>query len=186
MTAFKIDHIHTAAQRTQAAVILHTAMAQFPSGWPTLADAEQELADLSDGAQDPAEGVLLAAFGPDGAMLGWIGGQHSYSAVWELHPLAVAPALQRHGVGRALCRALEEHARKHGAATLMLGTDDEQGDTSAAHVDLYADLPAHLRDLHVTGQHPLAFYRKVGYSVIGIVPDANGPGRPDLLLAKRL
>jgi hypothetical protein len=35
-------------------------------------------------------------------------------------------------------------------------------------------------------RHPLAFYRALGYTLVGVVPDANGPGKPDLLLAKRV
>jgi aminoglycoside 6'-N-acetyltransferase I len=29
-------------------------------------------------------------------------------------------------------------------------------------------------------------YGKVGYYVVGVVPDANGFGKPDILMAKRL
>jgi aminoglycoside 6'-N-acetyltransferase I len=41
-----------------------------------------------------------------------------------------------------------------------------------------------LRDLG--GNHPFLFYRKLGYTVTGVVPDANGPGKPDILMSKRL
>ena len=34
--------------------------------------------------------------------------------------------------------------------------------------------------------HALEFYRKLGYTLIGVVPDANGYGNPDILMAKRL
>ncbi len=32
----------------------------------------------------------------------------------------------------------------------------------------------------------LEFYQKVGYTVVGVVPDANGLGKPDILMAKRI
>ena len=32
----------------------------------------------------------------------------------------------------------------------------------------------------------LTFWRRHGYRVVGLLPDVNGPGRPDILLAKRL
>ena len=34
--------------------------------------------------------------------------------------------------------------------------------------------------------HPFAFYQRLGYEVVGLLPDVNGPGRPDILMAKRL
>ena len=43
-----------------------------------------------------------------------------------------------------------------------------------------------LRDLKTTGAHPLGFWQRVGYTVVGVVPDAEGPGKPTILLAKRI
>jgi aminoglycoside 6'-N-acetyltransferase I len=34
--------------------------------------------------------------------------------------------------------------------------------------------------------HPFGFYRRLGFVLVGVLPDANGPGRPDIFLAKRL
>jgi aminoglycoside 6'-N-acetyltransferase I len=36
------------------------------------------------------------------------------------------------------------------------------------------------------GGHPFAFYQKLGYEVVGVIPDANGFGKPDILMAKRI
>lgn len=36
------------------------------------------------------------------------------------------------------------------------------------------------------GGHPFAFYRLLGYEVVGLLPDANGSGRHDILMAKRV
>lgn len=59
--------------------------------------------------------------------------------------------------------------------------------TSLAGVDLYDDVPRHLAGLHDLGrQHPFLFYRKLGYVVTGVMPDANGRGRPDIFMSKRL
>jgi len=83
--------------------------------------------------------------------------------------------------------ALEDEARKQGGLTIYLGADDEkgEGETSLANVDLYDDLPGKMRDFSA-GTHQSAFYLKLGYTLIGVMPDANGRGRPDLLFGKRL
>ena len=31
-----------------------------------------------------------------------------------------------------------------------------------------------------------ALYQKCGFVIVGVVPDANGPGKPDILMAKRV
>ena len=46
--------------------------------------------------------------------------------------------------------------------------------------------------LQLTGQmhglnwnlHPYEFYQKQGFVIIGVMPDANGLGKPDILMAK--
>ena len=35
-------------------------------------------------------------------------------------------------------------------------------------------------------RHPYEFYQKLGYVIIGAIPDANGFGKPDILMAKRI
>jgi aminoglycoside 6'-N-acetyltransferase I len=34
--------------------------------------------------------------------------------------------------------------------------------------------------------HSYTFYQKCGFAIVGVVPDANGPGKPDILMAKRV
>jgi aminoglycoside 6'-N-acetyltransferase I len=34
--------------------------------------------------------------------------------------------------------------------------------------------------------HPAGFYLRMGFKVVGLIPDANGPGKPDILMAKRV
>jgi aminoglycoside 6'-N-acetyltransferase I len=66
----------------------------------------------------------------------------------------------------------------------MLGTDDEQGGTTLAGISLFPNVLeqlAHIQNLH---RHPYEFYQKLGYVIVGVVPDANGPGKPDILMAK--
>lgn len=52
---------------------------------------------------------------------------------------------------------------------------------------LYRDLPGHISGLRDLGQrHPFLFYRKLGYVVTGLMPDANGRGKPDIYMSKAL
>jgi aminoglycoside 6'-N-acetyltransferase I len=167
----------------EAATVLHAGFAQhWPEAWPSHAAALAEVHDALSGTR-----VALAAVDDD-TLLGWIGaGPTDYGDMtWELHPLVVAPALHGRGVGRALVSALLDELRARGVTTVTLGTDDEDAMTSVGGVDLYPDVLDRLRAIEDHAGHPFGFYRRLGFEVVGIVPDASGPGRPDILMAKRL
>ncbi len=118
---------------------------------------------------------------------GWIGGLKAYAGhVWELHPLVVKRELQSQGIGRALVADFEGRVRERGGHTVHLGTDDERGETTLANLDLYPDPLSHLTRLNNPGRHPYGFYQRVGYTVVGVIPDANGFGKPDIFMAKRI
>jgi aminoglycoside 6'-N-acetyltransferase I len=44
----------------------------------------------------------------------------------------------------------------------------------------------HLAQIENRRDHPFAFYRKLGYTVVGVLPGANGLGKPDIFMAKRV
>jgi aminoglycoside 6'-N-acetyltransferase I len=94
---------------------------------------------------------------------------------------------RRKGVGRALVTALEERVRATGALTLHLGTDDDGPvpGTSAGGVELFPDVLSHAASLRVI-DHPAGFYLRMGFEIVGLIPDADGPGKPDILMAKRV
>ena len=120
--------------------------------------------------------------GPEAVLL-----LHGFSgSPWELHPLAVSPEFQRKGVGAALVRELEKRIREKGGLTVTLGTDDEINGTNLYGRDLYPDVLGAAQEIAVTNGHPYAFYQKLGYVVTGLIPDANGFGRPDIIMCKRL
>ena len=164
--------------REQAARLLHQSF-NHENGWPTFASARDEVAYIL------REGFAIALV-EDGMLSGWVGGLPEYRGkVWELHPLVVEPARQREGRGRALVAAFEKEAAGRGGLTVTLGTDDDSGITSLADADLYADIPGHIAGLRDLGRnHPFLFYRKLGYVVTGVMPDANGRGRPDIYMSK--
>lgn len=152
-----------------------------PRGWPTIEQAREEVASVIH------DGFARAAI-EDDLLLGWIGGLPEYHGrVWELHPLVVRSDRRRRGIGRALVAAFEREASRRGALTATLGTDDDSGMTSLANIDLYGDVPAHIAGLRDLGKsHPFLFYRGLGYVVSGLMPDANGRGKPDIYMSKPL
>lgn len=167
----------------QAAQILIAAFAKhYPDAWPTIEDAHEELQECL-----APEMVLRIALDNSGKMLGWIGGRPDYDGnVWELHPLAVAPDAQRQGVGRALVADFEEIVRKKGAMTVYLGGDDESNQTSLGGKDVYPNLLDKIAQIKNLNDHQYTFYEKCGYQIVGILPDANGFGKPDIFMAKRV
>jgi aminoglycoside 6'-N-acetyltransferase I len=167
-----------AAAIEEAATLLLTA---FPGRTPTLPEARREVVEALI-----ADRLCLTAR-VRGSVLGWVGGIPQYSHAWELHPLVVREDRRGRGIGRALVTALEERVRQRGGLTLYLGTDDDGPlpRTSAGGIDLYPDPLGHAARLETTA-HPVGFYRRVGFTVVGLIPDANGPGKPDILMAKRI
>lgn len=168
-------------QREEAALVLNLALAGMSVAYRDIAAARAEVETFFSDPERFGFAVI-----EDGHVVGWIGGIRSYDHGWELHPLCVHPEHQRRGLGRLLVRALEEAARGENICTIYLGSDDEFAGTTASGVDLFADIGSHIRTIEVTTNHPLAFYRKVGFVVVGLLPDVNGPGKPDILLAKRI
>jgi aminoglycoside 6'-N-acetyltransferase I len=164
--------------REQAAVLLVDHFDE-PRGWPTLDLAREEVAQVL------RDGFGRAMLDRD-VLLGWVGGLPEYQGrVWELHPMVVRREHRCRGIGRALVEAFEREAARRGALTVTLGTDDDSGMTSLAGVNLYDDVPRHLAELRDLGRrHPFLFYRKCGFVVTGLIPDANGRGFPDIFMSK--
>jgi aminoglycoside 6'-N-acetyltransferase I len=166
----------------QVATMLVAAFAEhWPDAWPTLDDALTEVHESFEEGR-----ISRIAVDASGDVLGWVGGQHSYALVWELHPLVVRVDQQGKGIGRALVADLEALIRERGALTLTLGTDDDDNMTTLSGVDLYQDTWLHIASIRNLHGHPYEFYQKLGYTITGVVPDANGIGKPDILMSKRV
>jgi aminoglycoside 6'-N-acetyltransferase I len=162
----------------QAAQLL---VESFPHWQSTLEMARDEV----NQALGPDRICLVAR--SDNQILGWIGGIPEYSHAWELHPLVVRADVRRIGLGASLVAELEERVRAAGALTLYLGTDDDgpTPGTSAGGVELFPDVLSHAANFKVI-DHPAGFYLRQGFEFVGLIPDANGPGKPDILMAKRV
>lgn len=168
----------------QAAELLVVGFREhWPNAWPDMEDALEEISDLLQPGR-----ICRIAVDENSTVVGLIGGRNAGydDNVWELHPLVVHPNYQGQGIGRRLVDDLEHLVRERGALTMMLGTDDEDNMTTLAGVDLYQNTWDHIRHIQNLKNHPYSFYQKMGYTIIGVLPDANGPGKPDIYMAKRL
>ncbi len=179
-----IDDLHAqdeAAIEQAAAALVAGFHKHWPTAWPDIASARAEV--LSALKSDK---VCRVAYSDDGRVLGWVGGYVSYARVWELHPLVVHPTAQGHGIGRALVADFEAQVQQRGGLTILLGSDDEDAMTTLSGVDLYPEIWVHIAHIRNLRGHPYEFYQKCGFVIVGVVPDANGRGKPDILLAKRV
>jgi aminoglycoside 6'-N-acetyltransferase I len=165
-----------------AELLVEAFRENWPEAWPDLAAA---LAEVQESFEP--DRISRVALADDGTVLGWVGGIRQYDGhVWELHPLVVRPVVQRQGIGRALVADLEVQVQQRGGLTLFLGTDDENNMTSLGGINLYPNVFEHLARIKNLRRHPYEFYQKLGFVIVGVVPDANGPGKPDILMAKSL
>jgi aminoglycoside 6'-N-acetyltransferase I len=117
--------------------------------------------------------------------IGWIGAITD-SDTWEIHPLAVSPHHQQKGVGRLLVADIEDLARASGAVSVWAGTSDETNSTSFSRFDLYKEPERSFDNIEAPGDHPVNFWLKVGYSLVGVLPDEEGLGKPGIHFAKRV
>ena len=169
--------IHQAAQLLMDAFRVH-----WPEAWPTVEGALEEIHEMLEPGR-----ISRAAVDENGNLLGIIGGIPQYDGhVWELHPLAVQPSMQGQGIGRALVEDFEEQVRLRGGLTIALGSDDEDNMTSLSNVNLYENLWDQIKNVRNLKGHPFEFYKKMGFVITGVVPDANGRGKPDIIMSKRV
>jgi aminoglycoside 6'-N-acetyltransferase I len=150
------------------------------NAWETIDEALAEIRMILE------KGFVRIALDDEGkTVLGWIGGLPEYEGnVWELHPLVVHPDHQKQGIGRALVTDFEQQVKRRGGLTIRLGSDDEDNMTSLSGADLYSNLWEKIANIQNLKQHPYEFYQKLGYSIIGVMPDANGRGKPDIIMGK--
>ena len=165
----------------QVANFLPLCFAKYSPTW--LPDADACYGQIS--ASFEGDRRSRVAINSDGKAIGWIGAITDNDC-WELHPIAVAPGAQRRGVGQALVRHIESLAIEAGAVSIWAGTGDETGATSLSKVDLYADPANAIANLETPPDHPVNFWNKMGYTVVGVLPDEEGLGRPGIHLARRL
>jgi len=104
----------------------------WPNAWPNLETAELEVKECANPVR-----ICRMAINESKRLIGWIGAIPIYDGhVWELHPLVVEKTIRNQGVGRALVHDLQRTIEERGGRTILTGTDDENGMTSLANVNL--------------------------------------------------
>ena len=181
-TIIDLESDDTQAIEQAAALLVEGFREHWPDAWPDLDSALKEVREML--AEDR---ICRIAVDNDSNVVGWIGGIPEYDGhVWELHPLVVKPDEQQQGIGRMLVTDFEEQVRQRGGLSVTLGTDDEDNMTTLSNVDLYKNTWQHIANIRNLKGHPYEFYQKLGYTITGVVPDANGPGKPDILMGKNV
>jgi len=165
-----------------ARLIVEGFKEHWPDAWPDLNSALQEVQESLG-----ADRISRIAVGESNQVLGWIGGIKRYDGnVWELHPLVVGTEFRRQGIGRSLVADLAAEAKNRGGIVLWVGTDDEDNQTTLSGINLYPNVWEHIAKIRNLRGHPYEFYQKMGFAIVGVMPDANGIGKPDIYMAKRL
>ncbi len=154
----------------------------WPNAWP---DQDSAIEEVREALQE--ENINRIAIDDADEVVGWVGGIPEYNGnAWELHPLVVKRERQGHGIGQALVAELEQEVKERGGITIYLGTDDEDGMTTLSNTNLYENLMGKISGIENLKGHPYEFYQKQGYKIVGVIPDANGIGKPDIIMAKRV
>lgn len=142
---------------------------------------------LADVVRFAPEDRSLVARDQDGAPIGWLRTEHFPGQVSaEIKLVAVHPTRRRQGVGRTLVMAAEERMRANGCITMLATVGDTRGRTNLYGLDVTADAPRLLADFACHADHPAGFFLQIGYCPVGLLPDAYGPGKHDLTLARRI
>ncbi len=168
--------------KTQVAEMLVSGFSDMsPDSWPSVRVAMEEVEESF------SPGCISVVALEGRRALGWCGAIRQYNGnTFELHPLVVHKDHRNSGVGAALVGEIESRVIQTGALTLWLATDDESGATSLFGQDLYPDPLKHLYAIKNLKRHPYEFYEKLGFVRCGVLPDANGFGKPDIFMSKRV
>ena len=132
------------------------------------------------------ERIAVAAVDQD-ELVGFIGAIPQYGITgWELHPLVVESSRQQNQIGTRLVNYLEKEVASRGGITIYLGTDDLDHGTTLSQTDLYEHTFDKVASIQNLREHPYEFYEKLGYKIVGVLPNANGWDKPDIWMAKTI
>lgn len=131
--------------------------------------------------------INLISINDKNEILGWICGIENYNLhVWEIQPLVVKESFQNKGLGRLLLSEFDKEVYKRNGVTIILGIQDENHETSLSDVDIYDNTLKKIKKIKNLKHNPYEFYLKNGFTIVGVIPDSNGIGKPDILMSKRV
>ena len=167
----------------RVADVMFRAMEPVSSRWPAHDAALGELIELCRAKAM----IVLIALDPAGEVCGLVAASPRDAAhVLALEWITVDPLLQRCGIGRSLMGRLAQRAAEAGYETLAAAVCDEIGHTSLAGLDLYPEPLEKLATMTFSGPHPAEFFRKTGFALTGVLPDAGGRGIHEIQMALKL
>jgi aminoglycoside 6'-N-acetyltransferase I len=171
-------HLH----HNNAADILNKTFLDIKNtSWPDFESAKRAVLECIE-----PPNICLGIF-QNRELCGWAGLRPMYEKTWELHPIVVRKEDQKKGIGRKLIGELENRAKEKGIIGIVLGTDDETGSTSISQKELNGEnIFESIGEIKNIKNHPYEFYKKCGYCIIGIIPDANGERKPDIWMWKKI
>ena len=149
--------------------------------WPDL-DEKAAAEELNECIKDQN---ICIGIKTENKLIGWVCLRPMYKKTWELHPMLIKTEFQGKGYGKILIKELEKLAQEKGIIGMMVGSDDETNKTSLSEKEITEEnILDEIRNIKNYKNHPYEFYKKCGFIIAGIFPNANGPGKPDIWLWK--
>jgi len=166
--------------KTQAAEILYKTFTGInKDAWP---DMESALTEVDECLEEPNVCIGIK-IGDE--LIGWVGLRPMYKTTWELHPMVVKKEFWGKGYGKILLDELERIALNKYISGIFLGSDDETFSTSLSDKEIKTEnIFNEIVNIKNYKNHPYEFYQKCGYTIIGVVPNANGDRKPDIFMWK--
>ena len=179
-TIVELDSPDTRTVEQLAQITFDAFRESSPQWLPTMETARRQVLAVVETNQ-----IGKVLVDQDRTPMGWIG-LIPGARVWEIHPIAIAVEHQYKGYGQLLVEDAAAMATNAGALTLFASTSDEVGTTNLFGQNLYDNPALALANLQATGRTPYKFWESAGFTVVGVLPDAEGKGKPSIHLAREL
>jgi aminoglycoside 6'-N-acetyltransferase I len=119
-------------------------------------------------------------------LIGWCCLTPSYwGKTWDLHPFVISTKFQGKGLGKKLMGEIEKLVQEKGAIGIILDSGDEEKLTSLSEKEINeANIFEEIKNIKNIRNHPYEFYKKCGFMIYGIIPNAYGVNKSSILMWK--